>query len=113
MELVKYEGLPIGSAAPDFSLPAVDGKTYSLGSFKDKPILVVAFWCNHCPYVQAWEDRTIAVQKDFASKGVQFVAINANDQESYPEDDFAHKDPPTGFVPPMGCSIKWKAGHWS
>ena len=53
MELVKYEGLPIGSAAPDFSLPAVDGKTYSLGSFKDKPILVVAFWCNHCPYVQA------------------------------------------------------------
>src|SRR5437867_3673048 len=90
MELMKYEGLPIGSAAPDFSLPAVDGKTYSLGSFKDKPILVVAFWCNHCPYVQAWEDRTIAVQKDFASKGVQFVAINANDQESYPEDDFAH-----------------------
>src|SRR5437764_12906823 len=90
MELVKYEGLPIGSAAPDFSLPAVDGKTYSLGSFKDKPILVVALWCNHCPYVQAWEDRTVAVQKDYAGKGVQFVAINANDEPSYPEDDFAH-----------------------
>ena len=90
MELMKYEGLPIGSAAPDFSLPAVDGKTYSLASFKDKPILVVAFWCNHCPYVQAWEDRTIAVQKDFAGKGVQFVMINANDEASYPEDDFAH-----------------------
>src|SRR2546425_637865 len=90
MELMKYEGLPIGSAARDFSLPAVDSRTYSLGSFKDKPILVVAFWCNHCPYVQAWEDRTVAVQRDFAGKGVQFVAINANDEESYPEDDFAH-----------------------
>ena len=90
MELKQYEGLPLGSAAVDFSLPAVDGKTYSLASFKDKPILVVAFWCNHCPYVQAWEDRTIAVQRDYAGKGVQFVLINANDETSYPEDDFAH-----------------------
>ncbi|TLZ91624.1 MAG: thioredoxin family protein [Methanobacteriota archaeon] len=90
MELTQYQGLPLGSPAPDFSLPGVDGKTHSLGSFKDKPILVIAFWCNHCPYVQAWEDRTIAVQKEFAGKGVQFVMINANDDESYPEDDFAH-----------------------
>ncbi len=90
MELTRYQGLPLGSPAPDFSLPGVDGKTHSLGSFKDKPILVIAFWCNHCPYVQAWEDRTIAVQKEFAGKGVQFVMINANDDESYPEDDFAH-----------------------
>ena len=185
MELTRYQGLPLGSPAPDFSLPGVDGKTHSLGSFKDKPILVIAFWCNHCPYVQAWEDRTIAVQKEFAGKGVQFVMINANDDESYPEDDFAHmverskrkgynfpylrdesqksaeaygavatpdffvfdtgrklryrgklddskdpkgvrqhvmrdvlnaltagKDPPVAFVPPMGCSIKWKAEHF-
>ncbi len=90
MELTQYQGLPIGSAAPKFSLPGVDGKTYSLSSFKDKPTLVVAFWCNHCPYVQGWEDRTIAVQRDYAEKGVQFVMINANDEESYPEDDFAH-----------------------
>lgn len=90
MELTQYQGLPIGSPARDFSLPGVDGKTYSLGGFKDKPILVVTFWCNHCPYVQAWEDRTIAVQKDFAGRGVQFVMINANDEQSYPEDDFAN-----------------------
>src|SRR5439155_15952334 len=89
MELTQYQGLPLGSSAPDFSLPGVDGKTHSLGSFKDKAILVVAFWCNHCPYVQAREDRTIAVQKEFAGKGVQFVMINANDHKSYPEDDFA------------------------
>src|SRR2546426_4612767 len=88
LELVKYEGLPIGAAAPDFSLPAVDGKIYSLASFQDKPVLAVAFWCNHCPYVQAWEERTIAVQRDYAGKGVQFVMINANDEEGYPEDDF-------------------------
>lgn len=90
MELKQYVGLPIGSPAIDFSLPGVDGKTYSLASFKDKPILVNAFWCNHCPYVQAWEDRTIAVQRDYAVKGVQFVTINPNDEGSYPEDDFAH-----------------------
>ena len=185
MELTKYEGLPLGSKAPDFRLPGVDGNTHSLGAFNDKAILVVAFWCNHCPYVQAWEDRTIAVQRDFAAKGVQFVLINANDPEQYPEDDFSHmaqraktknysfpylfdesqkvaeayggvctpdffvfdkarklryrgklddskdpngvrrkmmrevldslvagKDPPVTFVPPMGCSIKWRPGHF-
>ncbi len=90
MELTQYQGLPLGSTAPEFSLPAVDGRTYSLGSFRENHILVVAFWCNHCPYVQAWEDRTIAVQKDFAKRGVQFVMINSNDEASYPEDDFAH-----------------------
>ncbi|HKZ22925.1 MAG TPA: redoxin family protein, partial [Thermoplasmata archaeon] len=60
MELKQYQGLPLGSPAPDFSLPGTDGKTHSLASFKDKPVLAVVFWCNHCPYVQAWEDRTIA-----------------------------------------------------
>jgi len=90
MELARYEGLPLGEKAPDFSLPGVDGDTYTLASFKDKPVLVVAFWCNHCPYVQAWEDRTIATQRDYAPKGVAFVAINPNETEGYPEDDFPH-----------------------
>ncbi len=90
MELAKYEGLPLGEKAPDFSLPGVDGKTYTLASFKDKPILAVVFWCNHCPYVQAWEDRTVQTQRDYAAKGVAFVAINPNETEGYPEDDFPH-----------------------
>src|SRR5207247_496125 len=64
-ELTQYQGLPIGERAPDFSLPGVDGATYTLASFKDKPVLVVAFWCNHCLYVQAWEHRTIATQKAY------------------------------------------------
>lgn len=81
--------LEFGDPAPDFSLPGVDDKGYSLASFKDKTILVVMFTCNHCPYVQAYEERIIAVQRDYAAKGVQLVAINANDTKNYPEDSFA------------------------
>lgn len=83
-------GLHPGQKAPDFELPGVDGKTYRLSSFSEKPILVVFFSCNHCPYVQAWESRFVETQRDYASKGVQFVAINSNDETKYPEDDFDH-----------------------
>jgi len=79
--------LKFGDQAPDFSLPGVDGKTHSLSSFKDKKILVVIFSCNHCPYVQAYEDRIIAVQRDYTARGVQIVAINANETKNYPEDN--------------------------
>lgn len=90
LSLNQVPGLLPGAKAPDFSLPGVDGKTYSMASFKDKRILVVFFSCNHCPYVQAWESRFVAVQRDYAAKGVQLVAINSNDIDNYPEDDFAH-----------------------
>jgi len=81
-------GLATGAPAPDFSLPGIDGKTHTLGSFKDKKALVVCFSCNHCPYVQAAEDRMIAFQKDYGPKGVQLVCINPNDEQAYPEDSF-------------------------
>lgn len=77
-----------GEPAPDFSLPAVDGVTYTLASFAQKPVLIVVFSCNHCPYVQAYEDRLIAIQRDYAPQGVQLVAINSNDDRNYPEDRF-------------------------
>ena len=80
--------LKIGSRAPGFSLPAIDGKFYSLNSFTDKKILIVIFSCNHCPYVQAYEDRIIALQKEFEKNGVQIVAINSNDDVKYPDDSF-------------------------
>ena len=80
--------LKIGSPIPGFNLPAVDGKNYSLESFKDKKVLVVIFSCNHCPYVRAYEDRIIEIQKDYKSKGVEVIAINSNDAEKYPEDSF-------------------------
>lgn len=80
--------MKIGEKAPPFTLPGVDGKIYSLESFKEKKILVVIFSCNHCPYVQAYEDRMIALQKEFASQKVQFILINSNEDDNYPEDSF-------------------------
>jgi peroxiredoxin len=80
--------LKIGSPAPDFNLPSVDGKKYSLSSFADKKALSVIFSCNHCPYVQAYEDRIKQIQTEYASKGVSVVAINSNEDQGYPEDSF-------------------------
>lgn len=82
--------LVLGSKAIDFDLPGVDGRTHRLSDYHDKPVLAITFWCNHCPYVQAWEQRVIDIQKEYASKGVQVVAINSNETVNYPTDDFPH-----------------------
>ncbi len=70
--------LAIGSKAPDFNLPGVDGKNYSLADFKDATILTIIFTCNHCPTAQAYEDRIIQLVKDYKDKGVAFIAISPN-----------------------------------
>ncbi len=88
MALAYSQTIPFGSPAPDFSLPGIDGKTYSLASFADKKILAAVFMCNHCPYVQACWGRLIALQNEFGSRGVQLIGINSNDDSSYPEDSF-------------------------
>jgi peroxiredoxin len=80
--------LKIGSSAPDFNLIGVDGKKYSLSSFKDKKVLIVIFSCNHCPYVKAYEGRIKSIQQDYLDKGVNVVAINSNEDVGYPEDSF-------------------------
>jgi peroxiredoxin len=80
--------LKIGSEAPSFNLIAVDGKNYGLKSLSDREILVIIFSCNHCPYVQAYEDRIKAIQNDYFKKGVQVIAINSNDAAKYEEDSF-------------------------
>jgi len=83
------EMLRIGDRAPEFrALQATDGKRYSLETFKDAKVLIVVFSCNHCPYVQAYEDRMMVFHREFARKGVAFVAINSNEIEHYPEDSF-------------------------
>jgi peroxiredoxin len=82
--------LSIGQPAPDFDLPGVDGKNYSLASFKDAKVLVVAFWCNHCPYVIGSEERMARFVADYAGKGVSVVAINANETDNHPGDSFAN-----------------------
>ncbi len=81
--------LDLGDEAPSFmNLLGADGARYSITSFKDKPVLTVVFSCNHCPYVKAYEDRMVSIQRDYASRGVQLVAINSNDEKSYPEDSY-------------------------
>jgi peroxiredoxin len=78
----------LGTECPRFRLPAVDGKTYALEDFAGTPVLCVMFICNHCPYVKAVEDRLIALARELGPRGVQLVAICANDAEGYPDDAF-------------------------
>lgn len=80
--------LKINSILPEFNLPGTDGSIYSSQSFTDKKILIVIFSCNHCPYVQAYEQRIIGLQNEFKESGVQFIAISSNDASKYPEDSF-------------------------
>jgi len=74
--------------AKDFNLPGIDGKIYSLSNVKGKNGLVVAFICNHCPYVQAIADKIVRDAADLAKIGIGFVGINSNDVEAYPDDSF-------------------------
>jgi thiol-disulfide isomerase/thioredoxin len=86
---MKGNKLNINDPMSEFkNLPGVDGKKYSSSDFKDASILIIVFSCNHCPYVKAYEDRMIALQKDYASSGVQLIAINSNDEKNYPDDNF-------------------------
>jgi len=84
--------LPIGSKAPGFELPGVDGKTYTLQSFQKAKVLVIIFTCNHCPTAQGYEQRIIQLVKDYASRGVQVVAINPNDPKSLRLDELGWSD---------------------
>ncbi|MBI1371837.1 MAG: redoxin domain-containing protein [Phycisphaera sp.] len=82
----------IGDAAPNFDLPGVDGKRYSLASFKDAKLLAVIFTCDHCPTAQAYEQRIIALHKDYADKGVAIVAVSPNDAEAVRLDELGYTD---------------------
>ena len=84
--------LAIGAKAPDFSLPGVDGKTYTLQSFSDAKILVVVFTCDHCPTAQAYEDRIKQLVNDYKSKGVAVIAISPNDPQSIRLDELGYTD---------------------
>jgi len=88
MALAYSRGMAVGTPAPPFSLPGVDGRSWSLDDFGDARVLVVVFTCNHCPYAKACEDRLVRLQDDMRDRGVRLVAINPNDAASYPEDSF-------------------------
>lgn len=82
--------LEIGEKAIDFNLPATDGKNYTLESFSDSKFLVIFFTCNHCPYVTGSDEITRQTVERFREHGVEFVGINSNSANTYPEDDFEH-----------------------
>jgi peroxiredoxin len=80
--------LPLGSHAPDFDLPGVDGARHSLADYADAAALVLIQSCNHCPYVQAWEGRINSIARDYRDRGGVVVAIGSNDAAAFPEDSF-------------------------
>jgi peroxiredoxin len=79
--------LDIGEKAPAFELPATDGKRYKLSDFNER-YLVVFFTCNHCPYVLGSDEITRNTAEKYTDKGVGFIAINANSENTYEEDSF-------------------------
>src|SRR4029077_15965772 len=81
-------GYNVGDKAMDFKLKNVDGKMVSLSDYKDAKGFIVVFTCNHCPFAKAYEDRIIALDNKYKSKGYPVIAINPNDQTIVAEDDF-------------------------
>lgn len=78
--------LPLGTKAPDFSLPDTSGKQVSLQDFNGSKALVVVFMCNHCPYVKHLQGALAQMAKEYRPRGVAFVGISSNDVENYPAD---------------------------
>jgi thiol-disulfide isomerase/thioredoxin len=84
--------LALGTAAPDFKLPGVDGRDWSLSDFADAKALVVVFTCDHCPTAQAYEERIKKLVGDYKPKGVAVVAISPNDPKSVRLDELGYTD---------------------
>jgi peroxiredoxin len=84
--------LAIGSPAPDFALPGVDGKTHKLGDYSSAKILAVVFECNHCPVSQLYESRIEKLYREYKNKGVAFVAINPNNPKSIRLNELGYTD---------------------
>lgn len=80
--------MKLNDKLPDFELRDVSGKTVNHSDFRSTSVLIIVFSCNHCPYVQAYEERLKDIQNRYADKGVQIIAINSNDETAYPEDSF-------------------------
>jgi thiol-disulfide isomerase/thioredoxin len=87
-----FPTLPLGTNAPDFNLPGVDGRNWALKDFADAKIMVVVFTCNHCPTAQYYEERIKQITADYQDKGVALVAIMPNDPQSVRLDELGHTD---------------------
>jgi peroxiredoxin len=90
MVMMQSRMLALGTTAPGFSLPDPAGKLHVLADFADARALLVAFICNHCPYVKHIVDGLAQFARDYQPRGVAIVAINPNDASRYPEDSPAN-----------------------
>jgi peroxiredoxin len=86
MVMTPSQMVPLGTPAPDFSLPNVDGRTIALADRSDAPATLVMFICNHCPFVKHVRGELARIGRDYIAQGVFVVAINSNDAEQYPDD---------------------------
>ena len=86
MVLTPSTMLSLGTQAPDFSLPATDGRTVSLADFAGAPALLVVFMCNHCPFVKHVAAGLASLARDYQAKGAAVVGISSNDVKGHPDD---------------------------
>src|SRR5262245_18917012 len=101
-----YETMKIGTSAPDFNLPGVDGRNHSLKDFADAKWLAIVFTCNHCPTAQAYEERIKKLVDDYKPRGVAFVGINPNSPEAVRLDELGYTDLDDTFE-----AMKIRAAH--
>ena len=86
MALTPSTMVPLGTAAPEFSLPDPSGTIVSLNDFQGSNAYLIAFICNHCPYVKHVRKELAAIGRDYQAKGATVIAINSNDVANYPDD---------------------------
>ncbi len=104
--------LKIGDAAPDWSgIVGIDDQKHALADYKDAKLVVLVFTCNHCPVAAAYEDRLVALQKDYKDKGVQVVAVNVNNLPADKLDKMKERAKAKGFNFPYLYDETQKIGH--
>jgi peroxiredoxin len=103
--------LALGSPAPDFSLPGVDGKTHKLSDYASSPVLVVVFTCNHCPIAQMYERRIEQLYEDYGKRGVTVVAIQGNDPKAIRIDELDSSDV-SDTLDDMKIRVQYKHLHY-
>src|ERR1700743_527667 len=104
--------LALGSPAPGFSLPGVDGKVHKLSDYASSPILVVVFTCNHCPIAQMYEQRIERLYEDYGKKGVAVVAIQPNDPKAIRIDELDSSDI-SDTLDEMKIRFEYKHWHYT
>jgi peroxiredoxin len=94
------DGIGIGDAAPALTLPDTEGNETALPAPGEAQATVVLWTCNHCPYALAWHDRLTAAAREYAGRGVRFLAVNSNDADRYPADS------------PQAMAERYDAAEW-